>query len=60
MKSIKMKDPGESPEFGAFTAGAIFDESRIDASAMEKLVKRGVAEWVENKTKTIEEDDHGK
>lgn len=59
MKKIKMKDAGESPEFGIFESGQIFDETKIDSAGMQVLVDREVAEWVdENKVK--EAADNGK
>jgi hypothetical protein len=46
MMQIKMKDAGESPEFGPYEAGMIFDEDRIDAQVMRVLMDRGIAEEV--------------
>ncbi len=43
---IKMKDGGESPEFGPYEAGMTFDETRLDVHTMQVLVDRGIAEEV--------------
>ncbi len=43
---IKMKDAGESPEFGPYEAGMEFDETRIDAHTMQVLIDRGLADPV--------------
>ena len=40
---IKMKDAGESPEFGAFAAGDVLDETRIPPETMQRLIDRGLA-----------------
>lgn len=41
---IKMKDAGESPEFGPYEAGDEIDETRASAVTLQRLVDRGQAE----------------
>jgi len=48
---IKMKDSGESPEFGPYESGMVFDEARVCPETMQILVTRGIADWVTVKTK---------
>jgi hypothetical protein len=40
---IKMKDAGESPEFGPYEAGAEVDETRASVETLRRLVDRGDA-----------------
>jgi hypothetical protein len=46
---IKMKDSGESPEFGPYQAGEEIDETRASPEKMQTLIDRGLA--TENKAK---------
>jgi len=47
---IKMKDAGESPEFGAFAAGDVLDETRIPPETMQRLIDRGLAEEIKTES----------
>lgn len=44
---IKMKDAGESPEFGPYLAGEEIDDTRAPAQTLRRLVERGMAEPAE-------------
>jgi hypoxanthine phosphoribosyltransferase len=43
---IKMKEAGESPEFGPYEIGDEIDETRASLETMKRLVERRMAEEV--------------
>jgi len=45
---IKMKDAGESPEFGPYEAGEEIDETRASPQTMQTLIARGLATSKQN------------